>query len=500
MGFINKLVCACFTNPLPWLAMKVEQRKHNRIFGRVFRLRDLARDNVEFAIRLSGSDVGKEGVDKYHDMIVDTVADRVINSEWLDKTLSKNWEQDLLRDSSDDLTPLLSEYGSNRSEVEQLVNKVRFNPKVKKWLTMYLRIQYYILSFMTALDIVVSKRETNYCAKRLENLDGKTEPIIIGDIESLISEAQRDLKSSQSSLSDRKALKIPLSLEKLGSIVSLLPVLLLISGFTYTYVLYGFFGVPISLYFSVSDYISSSIERIYTVFLVAFFYLALLFFGFHRISRRSVVNVQSKLKTPNYIGAFIRKWINSIYFKIVIWLLFSVFIYVVFTEHERTHLIIPLIIFSGGIFIPHLAVHFFNKPVHAVFVLFLALILVSYTYSIAIKKADDILEGEKSVPKLCRQVNIEFNDGIKIPCGSPIIGATESHIFIFNQDDTTAVIFPRSHLKQSVFDSPLYEGGITNQFFRLLSDWRSGRETQDQQREIRNLDNIKQLKGNENQD
>ena len=466
--------------------MMFRKWKRKRIYQRVFQLRDLAKDNVELAIRLSDPDAGQEGFDKYHDTIIYTVIDNITNYEWLDKTLSESWKRYPLRDSSGDLVPLLSEYVSNQGEVEQLVNKVRLNLQVKKWLIMYLRIQCYILNFMTAPDIVVDEREIRYWTKRLENLDGKAEAIIIGDIENLLSDAKRDMKSFRFSLSIRKTVKIPLSFKKAGSIISVFPLLFLISGFIYTYLLYNFFGVPISLYFSVSDYISSSIERIYIVLVTTAISTVLLFPVLRKASREYVVNVESKLKRPDYIRVFIWKWIKSNYFRGFIWLFFLGSVYTAFTEDGRMfHFMISLIICSGGILIiPALSERFFDNRVHAAFLLLVMLTLMSCTYSVVYWQVYDILAGEESVPKLCEQVNVIFDNKIKIPCGSPVIGATESHIFIFDQDDATTVIFPRSSMKQDVFNLPLFENSKVNQFFRLLNE-ESEEETHDEQGEVR---------------
>ena len=265
-------------------------------------------------------------------------------------------------------------------------------------------------------------------------------------------------------LSDRESFKISLSLKWVGSIISLLSVLLLISGFIYTYTFYGFFGVPISLYFSASDYVDSSIEQLYAVF----------FGALSGILLPAILGAFQALRMPTIIAEKQRKMPDFFVPVVCVFVLLSAFDGL-FTGGRDLHYNISWIIFYiGMLIIPYLAKKFFNEPYRAIFLLFTVFAFTSQMYDAVYSRIYDVLEGE-SVPKLCEQVNItSSNNGIMLPCDSPVVGATEAHVFIFNRNENTMVVLPRSRLTQSVFDSSVIDDSWANRLSNWFRDWVSG--------------------------
>lgn len=449
MKFIKKLrVYAAY-----WLVRKLR----SWMLKYALRLHLLAWHNVKLSTRLSDSNALQEGYDEHRDIIIHIAANKITRPEWFDQALSEGWER-RTHDNSDNLSLLVSKYISNREEIDQLVNEAESDSSVKKWLIIYIRNQRYIeMNFGGSTD----DRRIEYWDGRLAELGDTVKPIVAGDIGKLISQAKRNLKDSRSALSDREAFKISMNLKWVGSFISLLSVLLLISGFIYTYMLYDFFfGVPISLYFSVSDYVDSSIEQLSTVFFGVFVGLFAAFLGAHQTSR-----------TPTIIVEEQRKKLDP--FRFFAWSFIFLFTPVGFLVGGQTlHSIISITILCAGVLVaPYLVKKFFNERNRAFFLLFAIFAFTSRMYDTVYSNIYDILEGE-SVPKLCEQINITSdNDNLMPPCGSSVIGATKTHIFVFDKNKNAVVILSRSQLTQSVFNSSLIDENWANRLSNRLIDW-----------------------------
>lgn len=442
---------------LIWLVTKLQLWMLNY----AFQLQLLAWRNVNLNVRLSDPDALQEGFHKHRDMIFHIATNKITNPEWFDSKLSENWKRKPHDDFINELSSLVSDYISNRDEVNHLIDKATSNSNVKKWLTIHLRIRRYI---ETDYSYSTDNCKIEYLDSRLAELGDTAKPIIASDIGKLISQAKQDLKDSRFALSDREAFKISLNLKWIGSIISLLSVLLLISGFIYTYTLYTFFGVPVSLYFSVSDYVDSSIEQLYTVFFGVFFGILAAFLGAHQTSRTPTIIVEKQRKRPDF-------------FLPVVWASILLFTFVgLFIGGRALHSNISWIIFFTGMLVtPYLAKQFFNERARAIFLLFTVFAFTSRMYDTVYSNIYDILERE-SVPRLCEQINITSDDnGFMPPCGSSVAGATEEHIFIFNQNKNVMVILPRSRLTQSEFDSSLVEEIWVNRLSNWFRDWVSSR-------------------------
>ncbi len=466
-----------------------------RPFHRVFRLRTLAWYSVDLNVRLSDFDAGLEGFDEHRDMIIRIATNKITHPEWFDTALSEGWERSPFHLAPDTLASLASNYASNRDEVDELVKKASSNMNVKKRLTEYLRIQRYLhVTFSDAPD----RRETKYWTSRLAELDDTAEPIVAGDIKRLISQTKRDLKDSRFALSDRKAIKIPLniilpSFERVGLFISVASALFLVSGFIYTNALYRFFEVPTHLYFSTSDYVDSSANHVYTVLFGVFFGLAAWFLGLHVASRKSVIAVKEKTKRPNYHDFFVIGFIG-------LYIVAGLFVGLLYSGRILHSMISMSVLFTGFWIAPYLASWFFDDRMRATVLLILVFSFTSYMYQTVYSDIYDILEGEESIPKLCKQVKlVPDNDGISPPCGSSVIGATKTHIFVFNEDKNTTIVLPYSRVIQGTFNSTLFEKNWVNQISRWLSSWILDEKTEHGLQEDEAPDNVKKSKNIKNQ-
>jgi hypothetical protein len=74
--------------------------------------------------------------------------------------------------------------------------------------------------------------------------------------------AQKRFDEVREILAERSALKIDVTLSELSTLLGIVSVVFLLSGYLYTHYFYSLFKVDISLFFTVSDYLAASIEQV----------------------------------------------------------------------------------------------------------------------------------------------------------------------------------------------------------------------------------------------
>ena len=107
-------------------------------------------------------------------------------------------------------------------------------------------------------------RDRNSTNERYKSLYEKNiDPIyVFSGFSEIASLLKRRAKSEKSSLNDRKANRIDLHIKVFPYILPLFSVLLLSGGYIYSTTLYGHFGIDTSSFFSINDYLASSINTI----------------------------------------------------------------------------------------------------------------------------------------------------------------------------------------------------------------------------------------------
>ena len=88
-----------------------------------------------------------------------------------------------------------------------------------------------------------------------------------------IKELKRENKEIHKQLREGKIQKIEFPLKNLRLVLPVVSVFLTVSGYIYSIVYYGYFGIEVSLFFSLSDYLAASIEKIGTAFWSTIFFL-----------------------------------------------------------------------------------------------------------------------------------------------------------------------------------------------------------------------------------
>jgi hypothetical protein len=74
--------------------------------------------------------------------------------------------------------------------------------------------------------------------------------------------ARKRLHEVWQTLAERSALKVDFTLSDLSALIGFMSAVFVISGYLYTHYFYSMFGMDVSLFFTISDYLAASIEQI----------------------------------------------------------------------------------------------------------------------------------------------------------------------------------------------------------------------------------------------
>lgn len=286
----NKLRAQFIGRPLLRLAFRIRLFVHKRSI----RLSLLLFYKLKLQMRLLNSEFRSEGFDKHLDKIIHIAALRLQSPEIFDveahKFLFKDYPESLISKYGD----IKSDYEQNKIEIDTFIQTALKNPRIKGTVIAHSLVKNFIAvlrkddlaaAYFLALAKKYDQSATSIDGKRLFEIDGET---------------RRELKELRYEISDREALKVDLSLSHVGALVSVVSAFFIITGYLYNNFLLGHFGVEVSKYFSLSDYLASSIEGIRYSASGAAIGLISGFIGMHSASRMSYIEAETEKRRRHY--------------------------------------------------------------------------------------------------------------------------------------------------------------------------------------------------------
>lgn len=131
---------------------------------------------------------------------------------------------------------------------------------------------------------------------------------------------KREIKNLKEDLADSERIKVSLKEINLPLLLSILSALFLVSGYIYNTMLLRAFGIKASLFYSISDYLSSSIDAIRVAFISAFIALLSSIIGVYLKHKKgsldvkySIIHRRNTLLKLGVITGFIVSIISIIY-------------------------------------------------------------------------------------------------------------------------------------------------------------------------------------------
>ena len=213
--------------------------------------------------------------------IIDLVAIYLTSPHFLDKSMRTN----LLRDpncsvlSNNEMDRFLSDYEKNKDAIDQIVNTEGKSEFITETVAIYFQTESFIngrLRNHIAQEIYM-KLAMQY-NPYVQNLDANA-------IFSLLRATRKELRIFKQRASDQNAIRISLSSQHITGLLSIASALFLVSGYFYSRIFLGAFDIDVKHYYSLSDYIGTSIEGIQHAVIAAVAAFVGGFIGVHDKSR-----------------------------------------------------------------------------------------------------------------------------------------------------------------------------------------------------------------------
>jgi hypothetical protein len=240
------------------------------------------------------------------------------------------------------------------------------------------------------------------------------------------------VKEIQAEEHRRTALKLDVGMGELTQTIALISPLLVVAGFVYCHIYYGFFGIDTSIYFGLSDYLASSIEAIRAAGVSAAIAVLGAILSVHRHS------ASRPLKRPNRPG--IER--EDVPWAIVVVLLLIGEIESLWAGNPTSWLILSALIYPAVIglvttYVPRL----FLKPIPPLLISIFAGSLFSTLICSAeynAHAASSVLRPEVGGPRLTAQ------DGRDLTADAIVVGANSNYFFLWNENADVATALPRN--------------------------------------------------------
>lgn len=178
------------------------------------------------------------------------------------------------------------DYDENKEAVDQLVAKCGVQAAIRTTLTRIFQVKSLIE------NLVGNKKGQEYYMGSARSYDPEASVPDVRTVRALLRETRKEIRSLETSISDREALKISLSIQDLTAGLTALSVLFLVSGYLYNRALLGNFGVEVAKYFSLSDYVAASMDGIEYSLMAAVVGSLGGFLGAHSVSRMSFARAE----------------------------------------------------------------------------------------------------------------------------------------------------------------------------------------------------------------
>lgn len=397
------------------------------IFKRALKVRQLVKQKLLYRIRLLEPTAHLEGYDKEFDIVVNLSSLKLLTPEIFDdsppKFLYENLPEELKKLYSD----RKSEYVEKKNAVDSLVEKVEKDTDVIKLIESYNLLRHFEGSYLKKKD------EADYYLSKAQKTNPTVTLLKPNDLFSLERSLRKDINRIRDALSDREAIKISLSIQNAGAVISLVSSVFLISGYLYNRFLLGEFGIEVSNFFTLTDYLASSIEAIRYSVSGAVIGMVSYFLGIHSASRKSVAQIEFERKKRQYWPYIIL--LISIFYAIFTYIRNSIVFY------DSVYIII---LFATMLSAPWLARRYFRE---AQVVSFIIVFIFTFSGHMFMSLGKTIHRLKYDSQEKVERYKIIFKEGIPIePAKLVLITGNSNYLFLLDEDKN-AIIMPKDQVQ-----------------------------------------------------
>lgn len=319
-------------------------------------------------------------------------------------------------------------------EIDRAARKVSELPVVTRITDLVVIANYWIAQYFAPLGDQISANQRRaieeYQARRSNNPDIETPTE-----ESLVRMGRQlatQVKEIQAEEHRRTALKFDIGMSELTQIIALISPLLVVAGFVYCHIYYGFFGIDTGLYFGLSDYLASSIEAIRAAGVSAAIAVLGAILSVHRHS------ASRPLKRPN--GPGIER--EDVPWAIVVVLLLTGEIESLWSGNAASWLILGALVYPAviGVFTKYVP-RLFVKPIPPL----LISIFAGSLFSTLICSAEyNAHAASRAIRQETGSLRLTAQDGRDLTADAIVVGSNSNYFFLWNEKTDLATALPRN--------------------------------------------------------
>ncbi len=423
------------------------------IFKKATKLTLLVLQNIKDRIRLLVPEAHLEGYDKKFDMLVHLASLKLTDPIIFEDDSSRFLLEDTrdaekypelkeqfskLEKTNAELKKLhsdrRSEYLENMTEVGNLTGKAQNDKDIIKLVERYNLIHHYIANYLK------KKEEADYYLSKARKINPTASPLKTKDISNLNSSLRNDIKKVREIISDRHAIKLSLSLKNAGTLIPVVSTVFLFSGYIYNWFLLGEFGIEVSKYFTLSDYIASSIESIRYSASGAAIGIVFLFLSVHSASRKSFVQLEFEWKIIKYFS----------YILLLSAIISAIHAYI--NNLENFYNIFSIAIFLCIMLLaPWVAKRYFKEPLVALFVI---VFLFTFSVHMFVSLGKTIHHLKYKKLEEMKNYDIIFREQIPLESSKLVLIAGNSNYLFFLDKDKNTFVIPRDQVLYVVKKAP----------------------------------------------
>lgn len=376
-----------------------------------------------------------EGYDDHQDMVINIVAWKLHRPDIFEDSVPEIYfdglEDEKFCKLKDDriliYNSIRDKYRSAEHEVNVLAEQVKSNKEIQ----MTIKTLCLIDALMS--DTTNAKWLAQHYLKRAKEIDPHVEPLLFKDLDKIRKETRKETKRLRNIIADKEAVKLTINPTAISTAVVLASSLFMISGYLYDKYYLGAFGIDVSKYFVLSDYLASSIEGLRYAAVAAISGLIWMYLGVHHASRKSYAQIEYERSIKDYTPALF----------VIIAILNLVMGYV-FGGKDFYHGVLFSTIILSYFGIGMIAHKLFKEPVPAIFVMAFITMFFSYLYYSAATTVYDIRHG--TIREL-KKWEFTFSDKINHPQDNLVLLAGNSGFFFFwDIKEKVSMIIPRGEV------------------------------------------------------
>lgn len=316
----------------------------------------------------------------------------------------------------------------NSADFNRAVHVASLDDSIKKLISLNLRLRAKLYSFDEGRSSSFMEK-----AKALEP-NAKLPPY--QEIKEIYKKLRKELRELVEIEEIEQQPKIDFPMDKLAVIFCIASILFLCTGVLYNEIFLRKFGIQVSNYFTLSDYVASSVDHIYNIIIGLLIALALIIVT-RKIEGENIEETRKQFKFIYYANELLP------YFIIAALVLCTIR---TFYENDpvRHYILLALILAIFVDYSPKYFLKYFNNPHIVGLVCYFVLIFLGWTIATALYKAENLKNTAKLVD---REYEIIFDGTMDFnPTNMVILTATSNYYFFYDVKERKTYVVSRQKI------------------------------------------------------